>query len=115
MGTDAGQLAPVGAELVGSSGEFWGELSKAGTPAIFGPNTLVFRFPASYNQTMEYVEQSERLARIEEALRRITGKSLESSTRTRQGSPGCRGTDRSRGYPGKPRAGQRRRQRRFLW
>ena len=49
------------------------ELGKAGTPAIFGPNNLVFRFPAAYNQARELCQQPERLARIEEALRGVTG------------------------------------------
>ncbi len=38
-------------------------LSKAGAPAITGPNSLVFRFPAGYNQAREYCESPEQLAR----------------------------------------------------
>jgi DNA polymerase-3 subunit gamma/tau len=49
------------------------ELRKAGTPAITGPNSLVFRFPAGYNQAREYCESPEQLARVEEAIRKVTG------------------------------------------
>jgi DNA polymerase-3 subunit gamma/tau len=49
-------------------------LSKAGTPAISGPNSLVFRFPAGYNQECDYCQTPERLARVQEALLRVTGK-----------------------------------------
>jgi DNA polymerase-3 subunit gamma/tau len=49
------------------------ELRKAGTPAISGPNSLVFRFPAGYNQAMEYCSTPEQRARVEEAIRRVTG------------------------------------------
>ncbi|MFO0926358.1 MAG: hypothetical protein U0736_04875 [Gemmataceae bacterium] len=52
-----------------------GEVNKAGVPAILGPNSLVFRFPAGYNQAAEFVQRPDRLARIEEALRRLTAKS----------------------------------------
>jgi DNA polymerase-3 subunit gamma/tau len=50
------------------------ELAKAGTPAISGPNSLVFRFPSAYNQARDYVQSPERLRRLEEALARVTGK-----------------------------------------
>jgi DNA polymerase-3 subunit gamma/tau len=49
------------------------ELEKAGAPAILGPNTLVFRFGPAYNHSREFVLNPERLARVEEALRRVTG------------------------------------------
>jgi DNA polymerase-3 subunit gamma/tau len=62
-------------QIVATVGPMLGsELRKAGTPAISGPNTLVFRFPAGYNQAREYCESPEQLARVEEAIRRITGK-----------------------------------------
>jgi DNA polymerase-3 subunit gamma/tau len=51
-----------------------GELAKAGLPAISGPNALVFRFPAAYNQAREHVQNPERLRRVEEAIARLTGK-----------------------------------------
>jgi DNA polymerase-3 subunit gamma/tau len=50
------------------------ELRKAGTPAISGPNSLVFRFPAGYNQAREYCDSPEQRGRVEEAIRRVTGK-----------------------------------------
>jgi DNA polymerase-3 subunit gamma/tau len=64
-------------QIVATVGAMLGaELSKAGTPAISGPNNLAFRFPASYNQAREYCQQPERLARVEDALRRVTGQSV---------------------------------------
>jgi DNA polymerase-3 subunit gamma/tau len=50
------------------------ELRKAGTPAISGPNSLVFRFPVGYNQAREYCDSPEQRSRVEEAIRRVTGK-----------------------------------------
>ena len=49
------------------------QLSKANPPAIIGPNTLVFRFPAGYTKEREYASQPERLARLEEVLSRAIG------------------------------------------
>jgi DNA polymerase-3 subunit gamma/tau len=61
-------------QILANAGAMLGaELSKAGTPAISGPNTLVFRFPAGYNQAREYCQQPERLARVVDALLRVTG------------------------------------------
>jgi DNA polymerase III subunit gamma/tau len=51
------------------------ELERGGVPAIFAPNTLVLRFPATYNQSQEFCQESERLGRIEDALRKVTGQS----------------------------------------
>ena len=34
------------------------DLEKAGLPAISGPNTLVFRFPAAYNQAREHCQDA---------------------------------------------------------
>jgi DNA polymerase-3 subunit gamma/tau len=50
------------------------ELSRAGSPAIFTPNSLVFRFEPGYTKAKEYVASPERLARIEEAVKKLTGK-----------------------------------------
>jgi DNA polymerase-3 subunit gamma/tau len=50
------------------------ELEKAGLPAILGPNTLVLCFPASYNSQREHCQSPARLGKVEEALRKITGK-----------------------------------------
>jgi DNA polymerase-3 subunit gamma/tau len=47
-------------------------LKKAQLPAIFGPNTLVLRFPSSYNSEREHCQQPANVARVEEVLRRIT-------------------------------------------
>jgi DNA polymerase-3 subunit gamma/tau len=48
-------------------------LGKAGLPAIFGPNALAIRFPASYNKEREYCQEPTRLAKIEAVLARVTG------------------------------------------
>jgi DNA polymerase-3 subunit gamma/tau len=50
------------------------EVGKANFLAISGPNTLVLRFPAAYNQAKEYCQQPDRLARLEEAVRKLTGR-----------------------------------------
>jgi DNA polymerase III subunit gamma/tau len=49
------------------------ELERGGLPAIFAPNNLVLRFPGTYNQSREFCQEPERLGRIEDALRKITG------------------------------------------
>ena len=48
------------------------ELEKAGIPAIFGPNTLVIRFPARYTHAREHCQRSDPVERIEQALRKLT-------------------------------------------
>ncbi len=50
-----------------------GQLQKAGIPAIFGPNTLVIRFPAEYNACSEYCQGPNSTARLDEVLRKLTG------------------------------------------
>src|SRR5262249_40765664 len=47
-------------------------LRKAVDLAIFGPNTLVLRFPQGYNSGDQYLD-SNRLAKVEEVLTRIVG------------------------------------------
>jgi DNA polymerase-3 subunit gamma/tau len=49
------------------------EVEKAGIPAIFGPNTLVLRFPPEYNAAREYCQEPGRVARLEEAVQKRTG------------------------------------------
>jgi len=49
-------------------------LEKAGLPAITGPNSLVLRFSVDYNQAREYCQEPARLAKIEEAVRKCTGR-----------------------------------------
>jgi hypothetical protein len=50
------------------------ELEKAGIPAITGPNTLVLHFPASYNQAREFCQDPAQVRRVEDALRKTTGR-----------------------------------------
>lgn len=49
------------------------QLSRAGTPAIIGPNTLVFRFPAGYNKERDACQRPDALARIEQGLLKASG------------------------------------------
>jgi DNA polymerase-3 subunit gamma/tau len=49
------------------------EMRRGGVPAIFAPNNLVLRFPAAYTQSWEFCQESDKLGRFEEALRKITG------------------------------------------
>jgi len=60
------------------------ELKKAKDVAIFGPNSLVIRFPPGYNlDENQYLDQT-RVARIEQLLHKITGQAcslrIESSS-----------------------------------
>jgi DNA polymerase III subunit gamma/tau len=52
---------------------FAGELSKASTPAIVGPRTLVLRFPSGYNHAYEYCKDTAKAQRVEAALKEVTG------------------------------------------
>jgi hypothetical protein len=50
------------------------ELEKANLPAIFGPNTLVIRFPSIYNQAAEHCQAPSSVTRLEDAIRKVTGR-----------------------------------------
>jgi DNA polymerase-3 subunit gamma/tau len=50
------------------------ELEKANLPAIFGPNTLVIRFPSIYNHAVEHCQAPSSVTRLEDALRKVTGR-----------------------------------------
>jgi DNA polymerase-3 subunit gamma/tau len=63
------------------------ELEKAGLPAIFAPNTLVMRFPPRYNSAREFCQDSGRVARVEELLRRVTGQACQLRIEAVGGSP----------------------------
>jgi DNA polymerase-3 subunit gamma/tau len=49
-------------------------LQKGGLPAISGPNTLVLRFPARYNLPLDHCQRPENIARVEEELKKLTGR-----------------------------------------
>jgi DNA polymerase-3 subunit gamma/tau len=51
------------------------DLRKASRVAISAPNTLVLQFPAQYNLEREHCQEPGRVARVEEALRKVTGQS----------------------------------------
>jgi DNA polymerase-3 subunit gamma/tau len=59
-------LAQVGPLLARS-------VEKAATPAISAPKALVLRFAVGYNLQQQHCQEPTSLARIEEALRKITG------------------------------------------
>lgn len=52
------------------------ELEKAGVPAIFGPNTLVLRFPSEYNAQREHCQDPKRVERVEGLLQELTGQAI---------------------------------------
>lgn len=49
------------------------DLNKANLPAIIGPNAVVIRFPAKYNQLCLACAEPNRTQRIQEAMRRLSG------------------------------------------
>jgi DNA polymerase-3 subunit gamma/tau len=50
------------------------DLSKANLPAIFGPNTLVICFPESYTKSRDNCQTPGNVARVAEALKKVTGR-----------------------------------------
>jgi hypothetical protein len=50
-----------------------GELKNKCEPAISGPNTLVIRIPSRYNHQSDRCQEPANAAKLEEALRKITG------------------------------------------
>jgi DNA polymerase-3 subunit gamma/tau len=73
------------------------ELANVPPPAIAGPNTLVLGLPPAYNHMQELLQDSERLRKIEEALRRTTGRSwtmrVETIASRTAGVPASPGTE----------------------
>jgi DNA polymerase III subunit gamma/tau len=70
----ADSLGSIWSQLAAQLPAFFGNaLGKAGLPAISGPNTLVLRFPTSYNSEREYCQEPTRLTRLEQALQKLTG------------------------------------------
>jgi DNA polymerase-3 subunit gamma/tau len=50
------------------------ELGNIALPAIAGPNTLVLSVPTVYNHLQEVLQDTDRLRKVEDALRKITGR-----------------------------------------
>jgi DNA polymerase III subunit gamma/tau len=68
-------LAAVWAQVLSNVGGILArDLEKGEGPAISGPNTLVLRFPATYNHSREHCSDSARVAQVEAALRNVTGR-----------------------------------------
>ncbi|CAN5552855.1 hypothetical protein BH11PLA2_BH11PLA2_05610 [soil metagenome] len=60
--------------LLDSAGPMKGiNLSKAGTPAIIGPNALAFRFPFEYSSAYEHCADDRTVATLQAALKKATG------------------------------------------
>jgi DNA polymerase-3 subunit gamma/tau len=69
-------LARVWSQVVQKVGVILGRsLERGGIPAIFGPNTLVLRFPIEYNPAKEHCQDASSTAVVEAALRELTGQS----------------------------------------
>jgi DNA polymerase-3 subunit gamma/tau len=68
-------LTAVWAQVLNNVGGILAKnLEKGGAPAISGPNSLVLRFPATYNHSREHCQDSACVAQVEAALRNITGR-----------------------------------------
>jgi len=52
-----------------------GDLSRANLPAFSGPNSLVLRFPGEYNKAKESCQAPGNVAKLDEVLKKLTGKS----------------------------------------
>jgi DNA polymerase-3 subunit gamma/tau len=85
-------------------------LRKARTVAIFGPNTLVLRVPATYNSTGDQYLDANRLAKVEEVLTRIVGQPCALRLEVVQTDPGEQNGLIDQ-VPGSPETGTARRHR----
>jgi hypothetical protein len=52
------------------------QLKQSIQPAIFGPNTLVIRFPSDYNHLREACDTEGNTLRIQDCLQKLTGKEV---------------------------------------
>jgi DNA polymerase-3 subunit gamma/tau len=67
-------LNQIWQEVLGQVGPMLaGNLNRAESVAISGPKTLVLRFSSRYNHERDYCQESTRMARIQEAVQKITG------------------------------------------
>ena len=67
-------LPEIWSHLLAQQGGFLrSDLEKAGLPAILAPNVLELRFPKEYNAARDRCLDPEKVGRIEEQLRQITG------------------------------------------
>jgi DNA polymerase-3 subunit gamma/tau len=68
-------LPQIWREVLAQVGRMHGaELERSGLPAISAPNALVLRFPVSYNSQREYCQEPAKVARVEDVLRKLTGR-----------------------------------------
>jgi len=69
-------LSRIWPEVLAQLGKVLGmALERAGNPAICGPNGLAIRFPAEYNSQQKHCEDLACAAKVEAALRGLTGQS----------------------------------------
>jgi DNA polymerase III subunit gamma/tau len=68
-------------------GMFAAHLEKARERIIAPPNTLVLRFSASYNQDRDFCAEAARVTRVEEALKKVTGRPWNLRFETIPGDP----------------------------
>jgi DNA polymerase-3 subunit gamma/tau len=67
-------LKQIWREVLGQLGPMMaGNLIKTEGIAISGPKTLVLRFPLRYNHERDYCQETSRVARIQDAIRKVTG------------------------------------------
>jgi DNA polymerase-3 subunit gamma/tau len=80
-------LPQIWKEVISQAGQILaGRVARAGLPAISGPNTLVLRFPPAYNSEQTYCEDPDRLGRLVELLRKVSGRPYQ--LRVESGSGG---------------------------
>ena len=66
-------LPTVWPQVIAQVGGMLATSLEAGFVAISGPNSLVIRFAEGYNHQREYCQDSSRLSRVEETLKKLTG------------------------------------------
>src|SRR5262249_2360555 len=85
---DASTLPQLWSQVLANvGGMLGGELNKVAIPAIIGPNTLVLRFAARYNASRQTWQAPDRTARVEDALRKLTGTAWQVKIETEPDSP----------------------------
>jgi DNA polymerase III subunit gamma/tau len=87
------------------------ELRKIDDVAIIGPNTLALRIPPGYNASGNQYLDSNRLAKVEEALAKIVGQPCSLRLESTAARPGDKSPIESRNEPGLPSSVKKQRQR----
>jgi DNA polymerase-3 subunit gamma/tau len=82
------------------------ELGKSASLAIIGPNTLALRFAAGYNYLVDTWQKPERVAHLEERLRKLTGRAWQVRVEADAGTLAAQPANGA-GEPARPRRTQR--------